>query len=299
MLGGAPSTALRSRMCRFVAYKGHPVVLSDLLYRPRHSLVAQSSTSEEMSQTFNGDGFGVGWYAPEIDAEPCVLKAAVPAWSSTNARSVSTKIRSSLVFAHIRAASPGMGVQQSNCHPFASGPFLFMHNGSVDHFARLRRRLQQGLSDRAFDAIQGTTDAEHAFAVFLDLIGEPGAPRTVADLRKALVATIARLAELARAVDPSALHYLNFAVTDGAAIVVSRYASSGKTPASLHFSAGSRYVVDGEDGDMLDTNASTFGAVMVASEPLTRRPEDWKAVPENHTLTVDAGLRITLDPIVL
>ena len=51
-------------MCRFVAYQGHPVLLADLLYRPRHSLVAQSTGSEEMSQTMNGDGFGVGWYSP-------------------------------------------------------------------------------------------------------------------------------------------------------------------------------------------------------------------------------------------
>jgi predicted glutamine amidotransferase len=38
---------------------------------------------------------------------------------------------------------------------------------------------------------------------------------------------------------------------------------------------------------------------MVASEPLTRRPEDWTSVPENHTLTIDSGLRIGLDPIVI
>jgi glutamine amidotransferase len=286
-------------MCRFVAYQGHPVVLADLLYRPRHSLVAQSATAEEMSQTFNGDGFGVGWYAPEIDGEPCVLKAAVPAWSNTNARSVSTKIRSSLVFAHIRGASPGMAVQQSNCHPFSAGPFLFMHNGSVDHFARVRRRLQQGLSDRAFEAIQGTTDSEHAFAVFLDLVGEPGAPRTAADLRHAVVATIARLAALARSVDPAACLYLNFAVTDGVSTVVSRFSAGARSAASLHYSAGARYVVDGEDGDMLETSVTRFGAVMVASEPLTRRPEDWTSVPENHTLTIDSGLRIGLDPIVI
>ena len=286
-------------MCRFVAYQGHPVVISDLLYRPRHSLVAQCAMSEEMSQPINGDGFGVGWYAPEIDPEPCVLKAAVPAWSNSNARSLSTKIRSGTVFAHIRGASPGMAVQQTNCHPFSSGPFLFMHNGSVDHFGKLRRKLQQGLSDRAFESIQGTTDSEHAFAIFLDLIGSPGTPRTVADMRKALVATIARLSELAQAFDPAARLYLNFAVTDGVATVVSHASIGAASSASLYYSAGANYVVDGEDGDMLGTDATAFGAVMVASEPLTRRPEDWKAVPENHTLTIDSGLRLRLDPIVI
>ena len=284
-------------MCRFVAYQGHPVLLADLLYRPRHSLVAQSATAEEMSQPFNGDGFGVGWYVPEIDPEPCVMKAAFPAWSNTNAKSLSTKIRSGRVFAHIRGASPGMAVQQTNCHPFSSGPFLFMHNGSVEHFAQLRRRLQQGLSDRAFESIQGTTDSEHAFAIFLDAIGDPKARRSADDLRAALVATIARLTELARGVDPAACLYLNFAVTDGVQTVASHCSVGTKSAASLYYSAGTRYVVDGEDGDMEETNAPTFGAVMVASEPLTRRAEDWKAVPVNHTLTIDSGLRLGLDPI--
>jgi predicted glutamine amidotransferase len=50
---------------------------------------------------------------------------------------------------------------------------------------------------------------------------------------------------------------------------------------------------------MMETDTTTIGAVMVASEPLTRRPEDWKAVPPNHTLTIDSGLRIELDPIVM
>jgi predicted glutamine amidotransferase len=116
-------------------------------------------------------------------------------------------------------------------------------------------------------------------------------------LREALVATIAKITELAAGVDPSASLYLNCAVTDGASTVVSRYAAGGKAPASLHYSAGERYVVDGEDGDMLGTDAAAYGAVMVASEPLTRRPEDWNPVPENHTLTIDAGRRVVLDPI--
>jgi glutamine amidotransferase len=284
-------------MCRFVAYQGHPVLLADLLYRPRHALVAQSAMAEEMARTFNGDGFGIGWYAPEIDALPCVVKSAAPAWSDMNAKSLATKIRSHVVFAHIRSASPGMAVQQTNCHPFSVGPFLFMHNGSVGHFPTLRRRLQQGLSDQAFDAIQGTTDSEHAFAVFLDAIGSPAAPQTPSALRAALVATIARLAELARGVDASAVLHLNFAVTDGASTVASRCAIGAATPASLYYSAGARYVVDGADGDMLETDAAKPGAVMIASEPLTRRHEDWTLVPESHTVTVDAQGAVVLEPI--
>lgn len=285
-------------MCRFAAYRGLPVLLADLLYRSRHSLVAQSSSAEEMSQSFNGDGFGVGWYSPEIDPFPCVMKAAVPAWSNVNARRLSTKIRSGNVFAHVRAASPGMPVQESNCHPFLDGRLMFMHNGSVQGFAAIRRRLQQSLSDAAFEAIGGNTDSEHAFALLLDELGARRADPSPGELREAMVGALRRLVGLARAAGASAEMYCNFAVTDGRALVAARFAHDApRPPASLHYSIGERYVIDGDDGDMLGVGTAAPGAVIVASEPLTRRPEDWSDVPPNHTLRVDEDLSVRLEPI--
>lgn len=285
-------------MCRFVAYRGHPVLLADLLYRPRHALVAQSSGAEEMSQVFNGDGFGIGWFSPEIDPWPCVVKAAGPAWSNANARRLASKIRSGNVFAHVRAASPGMPVQESNCHPFVDGRLMFMHNGSVQSFHRIRRRLQQSLSDPAFEAIGGSTDSEHAFALVLDELGGDRAEPSPERLREAAVGALRRLVGLARAAGVSAEMYCNFALTDGRALVATRFAwDTARPPASLHYSVGERYVIDGDDGDMLGTESGPCGAVMVASEPLTRRPEDWRDVPPNHTLLVGADLDVRLAPI--
>ena len=53
-------------MCRFTLYLGPPVRLSTLLIEPSHSLIQQSFHAEERSEPLNGDGFGVGWYAPGI-----------------------------------------------------------------------------------------------------------------------------------------------------------------------------------------------------------------------------------------
>jgi len=39
------------------------------------------------------------------------------------------KIMTPLVFAHIRAASPGFAVSETNCHPWRYGKLMFMHNG--------------------------------------------------------------------------------------------------------------------------------------------------------------------------
>ena len=55
-------------MCRFLAYSGEPVFLSDLVCAPTHSLVHQSLHADEGKTETNGDGFGIGWYGER--AEP-------------------------------------------------------------------------------------------------------------------------------------------------------------------------------------------------------------------------------------
>ena len=61
-------------MCRWLAYSGTPILLDELLYRPRYSLIDQSLHSRMGVETTNGDGFGVGWYGtrarPRRDAVP-------------------------------------------------------------------------------------------------------------------------------------------------------------------------------------------------------------------------------------
>ncbi len=51
------------------------------------------------------------------------------------------QVSSPLIFAHVRAASLGLGVADQNCHPFSFGRFLFMHNGGVSDFKLIKRAL--------------------------------------------------------------------------------------------------------------------------------------------------------------
>lgn len=276
-------------MCRFVAYQGHPVLLADLLYRPRHSLVAQSYRAERMAQAFNADGFGVGWYPAEMAPFPCLVRTATPAWASQTLASLSGGVSSSRVFAHVRAASPGLAIQETNSHPFQHGRYLFMHNGTLKGFRSIRRRLQQSLPDWVWESIQGTTDSEHAFALFLAELGEPEAERTSAELRDALVRVLGRLQGLLDERGASPAMSCNFAVTDGRSTVVCRYARAMES-GTLHYSAGRRYECVDEDGDMIGAGAPTAQVVIVASEPLTRRAADWHEIPPNHVLSIGSGL---------
>jgi len=125
-------------MCRWLAYSGTPVLLEDLLYKPTHSLIDQSLHSRLGVETTNGDGFGVGWFG-EADT-PALFKSVEPAWNDRNLRELAGHVRSGLVFAHIRA-STGTAVQQTNCHPFRHGRWLWMHNGSITRFQDVKREL--------------------------------------------------------------------------------------------------------------------------------------------------------------
>ena len=91
-------------MCRWLAYSGTPVLLEELLYKPKHSLIDQSLHSTLGAETTNGDGFGIGWYGDERDAWRRST-AIEPAWNDRNLRDLAGAPESGLVFAHIRASS--------------------------------------------------------------------------------------------------------------------------------------------------------------------------------------------------
>jgi len=155
-------------MCRIVAYLGCPSVLADVLVTPKNSIVMQSLHARETNLRVNGDGFGVGWYVPEISTSPALFTSISPAWNDHNLLHLTAKTKSPCFFAHVRSASTG-GVTKYNCHPFIYGNWMFMHNGEINDFILIKRHLRHLLDDDIYDWIKGATDSEHLFALFLQL----------------------------------------------------------------------------------------------------------------------------------
>ncbi|MBK3647961.1 class II glutamine amidotransferase, partial [Streptomyces sp. MBT33] len=154
-------------MCRWIAYSGTPILLSRVLFEPQHSLIDQSLHSRLGVETTNGDGFGVGWYAEDLDT-PAVVRDVGPAWNNRNLQEVAHHVRSGLFFAHIRATT-GTAVQQTNCHPFRWDRWLWMHNGVINDFPRLRRDLALAVDPALYPEIEGSTDSELMFYLALTL----------------------------------------------------------------------------------------------------------------------------------
>src|SRR5215211_9551519 len=212
-------------MCRWLAYSGTPVLLDDLLYKPAHSLIDQSLHSRLGVETTNGDGFGVGWYG-EWET-PAVFKSIEPAWNDRNLGELSGHIRSGLVFAHIRA-STGTPVQQTNCHPFRHGRWLWMHNGAIAQFHDLRRELMLAVDPSLFLDIEGSTDSEAFFFLALTLGLEDDPPGAVAR-------AVGLIEQVGRAHGIEHPIQMTVATTDGTHIWAFRYSSEGRSR-SLFFS---------------------------------------------------------------
>jgi predicted glutamine amidotransferase len=281
-------------MCRFALYLGPPIQLAALVTRPTNSIIHQSFQNAEREEPLNGDGFGVAWYVPEVTAEPAVFRSVSPAWSNQNLQSLARVTRSPCVLAHVRAATPGLPVTETNCHPFVAGRLAFMHNGDVPGFLRMKRTLQGLLSDEAYHAIHGSTDSEHLFALFLDRLRETGGDGA-ARLTAALDATLSQIVALSRQFGIDEPAYLNIAVTDGEhAVVVRGTTGPPELAESLYVHTGRQYVCEGDVCRMIDPDDGE-AAVLVCSERLSEDP-GWDRVPPNHLVILHDGERVEVRP---
>jgi predicted glutamine amidotransferase len=285
-------------MCRLRAYKGAKVVMDKLLYQPKNSLIRQSFDAQEIEEPLNGDGFGIGWYNPELGPEPGVFASVSPAWSNRNLRYLAPKIESPCIFAHVRAASFGE-TSEANCHPFHYGRFLMMHNGSIEGFDHIKRQIRRGLTDPVYAWIRGQTDSEHFFALFLDKMLALGDGYGVDDMVAQLNDAINDVEALKRQHKIKDATYLNAVVTDGRLMVGVRFISTdAEEPLTLYVSEGSRYVC--EDGVCRMVKASPEEhAVLIVSEKLTSLRNDFKKVPPNHFVAVDEASAVTFAPVVV
>jgi ergothioneine biosynthesis protein EgtC len=271
-------------MCRFTLYLGPPIRLESLLIDPSHSLIMQSIHSEEREEPLNGDGFGVGWYAPEQHERPALFRSITPAWNNSNLRSLASVVSSPCVMAHVRAASAGMPVAEVNCHPFQHGRYLFMHNGHIGSFRSIRRPLIAGLGDAAFDVIHGSTDSEHLFAVFMDdLLGTNLEDEHA--LARCLNRAVWRVLDMVAELGGGHPSYLNLAVTDGDRAAACRFTDDpGRMPESLYVIQRELYqpVWRGSAGRRRDERSTSF---VVSSERLTQ-DASWHAIEPNHLISI-------------
>ncbi len=276
-------------MCRFTAYLGPPVRLSALLTDPTTWPVGEGHSAEDWRDSDSGDGFGIGWYVPEVSSQPGVFRVAAPAWSNENLKSLAAVVSSPCAIAHVRTASEGMPASEANCHPFRNGRLLFVHNGQVGGFSRIRRPLSATLSDESFAMIGGTTDSELVFALFLDRLWARKEAAAHLRLAGALNEVVWTLVQTLAARAPGEGMYLNVALSDGDHVAACRFAwGVAGPPESLYYLTDPLYEPTHRAPPAQRARERSV-ATVISSQRLTP-DQDWVTVPPGHLILADRDL---------
>ncbi|MGA8355685.1 MAG: class II glutamine amidotransferase [Solirubrobacteraceae bacterium] len=268
---------MQRAMCRWLAYTGSPILLSKALYAPAHSLIDQSLHARLGAEATNGDGFGIGWYDDTPD--PGTFRSIEPAWNDRNLHELADHIRSAHFFAHVRAAI-GSPVQQTNCHPFRRGAWLWMHNGFVADFASVKRDLVLAVNPDLYHEIEGSADTEVLFYLALSFGLTEDPPGAVART----IGLVEKVGHSHGVADP---FQGTIATTDGQSMWVFRYSSAGQTR-SLFYTADvptlrrlypKQHILQELSAD----------ARIVVSEPIGDLPGAWREMPEGSFAVIASG----------
>ncbi|WP_052849674.1 ergothioneine biosynthesis protein EgtC [Streptomyces avicenniae] len=244
-------------MCRHLAYLGPERPLAELITAPPHSLYEQSWSPRLQSHgTVNADGFGIGWYPPgSRHAPPVRYRRAIPIWADANLPGLLDTLRSGVVVAAVRDATAGNSRDEAASAPFASGRWLFSHNGAVDDWESLPADTGEPLTSAELLGLEARSDSALLWVMVARRLTSGHTPADA----------LADVVRRTRDVRPDAR--LNLLLTDGGGLTAVRLGSS------LWYRAAR-------------------GQVTVASEPVPEEP-GWNEIPDHSLLTThDSTVRI-------
>lgn len=237
-------------MCRLAAYLGPPTSLASVVLDPPHSLMHQSYAPRYQKRgKVNADGFGVGWYAPDVRREPARFRSVTPIWGDASFASIAPVITTTALLASVRSATPPNPIEPSGVAPYTSGVWLFAHNGLVEGFRQgpdgrqgVRAALTALVTPSRLAGVDGASDSELLFALILDCLDAGADP---AEAMRTVVSQT-------RAIAPACL---NMILTDGSRMLAT---------------------VSGES--LFARNLD--GSITLASEPLDDAA-GWETLPED------------------
>ena len=261
-------------MCRWMAWSGQPVLMEELLFKTQHGLIDQSLHSRLGVETTNGDGFGMGWYG--AGEGPAMYHSVSPAWGDPNLRELAAHIETPIFLAHVRATT-GTAIQQTNCHPFRHGRWLFVHNGVLAGFHAMRRDLMLAVEPELYADFQGSTDSEVVFRLALTF-GLEQDPVGAIERAIGFVEATAHRHGIENAVQAS------MGLSDGVRVWAFRYSTEGRSRtlfASTDAASVRRLHPENPRLQQLGDEDR-----LVVSEPLSDLPGVWEEIPEASVLVV-------------
>ncbi|WP_413805250.1 ergothioneine biosynthesis protein EgtC [Streptomyces sp. OE57] len=235
-------------MCRHLAYLGPRTSIGEVVVAPANSLFRQSWAPRRQAHgTVNADGFGVGWYASG-DPVPARYRRAGPIWGDLSFADLARVVRTGALMAAVRDATEASADGEAGASPFASGTWLFSHNGALRDWPHAVADLAAALPPADLLGLEARCDSAFVWALVLHRLRLGHAPP------EALAETVEQLA------DASPDSRLNLLLMDGETIAATAW------------------------GDTLWYLTDPDRGVVVASEPYDQDPS-WTEVPDRTLLT--------------
>ncbi|WP_438484553.1 ergothioneine biosynthesis protein EgtC [Streptomyces sp. S186] len=246
-------------MCRHLAYLGPEIPFGQVVLAPPYGLYRQSwAPRHQRHGTVNADGFGVGWYASG-DPVPARYRRAGPIWADEQLPDLARVVRTGALLAAVRDATVAGADAEAAAAPFATGRYLFSHNGAVAGWPDTLAEPAAGLPAAELLRLAARSDTAFLWALVHHRLAageDPG---------RALAGTVEEVAAAA----PGSR--LNLLLTDGTTIAATTW------------------------GDTLFHRTLPDGGLVVASEPYDESPH-WTEVPES-TLLRATRTEVRLTPL--
>ncbi|MCL9683632.1 class II glutamine amidotransferase [Legionella maioricensis] len=288
-------------MCRILTYLGKPIVVEELLYKPDNSFIQQSYNPKYMSYLLNLAGFGIAaWDHTSHNPQcPYLYKTPQLPFYDVNLRNLASKISPYCLLAHLRGVSyhEQQVVSIQNVHPFifAQSNVVLAHNGSLSHFEIMRYDLLEYIKPEYKKQINGTTDSEWIYAVFLSQLPSPIGIYETEDIIQAVLETLKILQRVRQKRNIKINSPVNLFITNGEFIAATRFVldygwPDANAPPSSHSGYHSLWYTYGDSYGFYDNEykmkeSTTKKSIIIASEPLTEDTTTWLEVPE-YTLIV-------------
>jgi glutamine amidotransferase len=176
-------------------------------------------------------------------------------------------------------------VQQTNCHPFRYRNWLWMHNGAIRDFDRVKRSLVLEVAPELYPHIEGSTDSELFFHLALTY-GLERDPPTAVEHAVGLIEEIGRQHGVEHPIQ------MTVATTDGVRTWAFRYSSEGDSRTLFYSTSIETLELMYPDSEYMQEVKSKGGleARLVVSEPLgDRLPGSWNEVPERSWGVIRPG----------
>ncbi|MGE5287616.1 MAG: class II glutamine amidotransferase [Micromonosporaceae bacterium] len=224
------------------------------------------------------DGWGMAWYDSQ---GPHSRKSSLQAVDEPDYQRLAASSLGDMGLVHLRWATPGLGINDRNSHPFQHGPYTFAHNGAIHP----QRRLGEILPPHWERRLGGTTDSERYFLHIMSRL-----PERRSDLVAAIGDTAAHIDRLLRPnslnavlLAPDALYAICWHYPDRLPVAELRRSDPPHSEEDIaaYFDLAYRITED---------------AVVVASSGWLQ--PGWADLPNRHVLVVDrATLQASVQPI--